>query len=662
MLEGQDGSDVGAGVPLDNHSLLLSLAGLIDDELLGWGRELAAVGEFDHALELITATVAAEDVRLPEPVHTALLGAQRGRPGVELPGPEKGPVQPHRFLADPASAGYPAAVSDSSPVEALRGMPGRLLRGCQLWLSWRLTPAGAAPTPVPHPVLLIETADGAGADLLAYQVADLLGRSGAFVSVEVFGPDCVVGDYHRAALDASVALDDLEFTGSSVQLDTASDTAPPPAGPPPAGPSPLDAPLPKRESGGRPPLQPVERVIAARASAPRNPIDNVMPFERGPHERPLADRPPADRPFPDRPLFDRGGPGQPDRPLIDRPGYPSFDGPEDRAGRGPLREPRQAPPRDQRGRPRDEAPLLGPSRPPNTGPGDRQGLGQGPSGPPPKQGPMTGAYPAQGPSGTQGLPAGPQGHAGPQGLATGPQGPATGPQGPATGPQGPAGPPGLAGGPGLSGPPPGSMSGAFPAHPTGRTSPNPAQPIGMTGPTQAQPGPMTDRRPMDRRPPERNAMNPRNGGGPDRNGAERTAMMPERGPGPDRNGPDRNGMGRNGAPGSGAATRAVPPVQPPPVSQPTARQQPVQQPPPPQGPPPAGQPPRPPLRPVDLPELPDGLSDVEQKLLRQLHEELAAREDDGQPAAGQAPQRAYRNGSNGASRPPQKPMGPPQDK
>ena len=149
--------------------------------------------------------------------------------------------------------------------------------------------------------------------------------------------------------------------------------------------------------------------------------------------------------------------------------------------------------------------------------------------------------------------------------------------------------------------------------------------------------------------------------GADRNGVDRNGAGAERPsmPPADRNGmgTDRNGLGRapNGVGGT-AATRAVPPVRPlgapPPVSQPTARQQPPPPPPPP-GPVQAttALPQRPPLPPADGPDLPDGLSDVEQKLLRQLHEELAAREE---PVADQAPQRALRNGNG---RPPQRPRG-----
>src|ERR1700704_2579343 len=102
MLEGHDGSAVGTGALADTpgpHSLLLSLAGLIDDELLGWCRELTAVGESDYALELVTAAIAADHLRVPEAVHSALLHAGKGQGGLELPSPEPAPMMTHRFLA-----------------------------------------------------------------------------------------------------------------------------------------------------------------------------------------------------------------------------------------------------------------------------------------------------------------------------------------------------------------------------------------------------------------------------------------------------------------------------------------------------------------------------------------------------------------------------------
>jgi hypothetical protein len=59
---------------------------------------------------------------------------------------------------------------------------------------------------MPHPVLLVETTDPDGGDVLAHHVTELLGQAGVFVSVEVLGPNSPVGDYHRAAMQSSVVL------------------------------------------------------------------------------------------------------------------------------------------------------------------------------------------------------------------------------------------------------------------------------------------------------------------------------------------------------------------------------------------------------------------------------------------------------------------------
>jgi hypothetical protein len=291
---------------MDTHSLLLSLAGLVDDELLGWSRELVAVGESGYALELVTASIAAEGTRLPDSVHTGLRAARREPAGVQLPAPVPAPVMAHRFLADPATAGYPPAVAASFPIQALHTMPGRILRGCRLRLSWRLTPAGSAPAPVPHPVLLIETADGTGADLLAYQVADLLWQAGVFASVEVFGPDTPLGEYHRAALEASLPLEDRDLPPAGARLaaeSSAGVAAQSSAGVAAGGlgsgqdpvrtdpaPTPTGTPAPVREPAARSPLPPADRVIAARASAPNAQVHNAMPFGWAPQERPAREK------------------------------------------------------------------------------------------------------------------------------------------------------------------------------------------------------------------------------------------------------------------------------------------------------------------------------------------------------------------------------------
>jgi len=57
------------------HDLLLRLAGRVDDDLLADARELVAVGEDGHALELVTAALAADGAVLPPAVRAELVTA-----------------------------------------------------------------------------------------------------------------------------------------------------------------------------------------------------------------------------------------------------------------------------------------------------------------------------------------------------------------------------------------------------------------------------------------------------------------------------------------------------------------------------------------------------------------------------------------------------------
>lgn len=59
--------------PETTHDLLLALAGHVDDDLLAWTRELVAVGEDAHAVELLSATLVADRTALPAPVRAGLL-------------------------------------------------------------------------------------------------------------------------------------------------------------------------------------------------------------------------------------------------------------------------------------------------------------------------------------------------------------------------------------------------------------------------------------------------------------------------------------------------------------------------------------------------------------------------------------------------------------
>jgi hypothetical protein len=399
MPEGREVTDV----TVDTHSLLLSLAGLLDDELLGWCRELVAVGEGDYALELVAASVQADRVRLPAATHDQLLAAATrlkllGR-GESLPPPDTTPRLRHRFLADPASGGFPVASGERSPEHALASVPARLLRNCELWLSWRCTPTGSAPGPLPHPVVLIEADESEGADVLAYQVGEVLLRAGVFASVEVFASDIELGEYHRAALAEAHRV---EVTGDRPVPEATGATRPaPPNGraasprPEPAsngGERPRDTarrPEPPRpgpiagSDGGRPtPLRPVDRVITARSSTPRRPrTDHPDRSDAGFDE--IASGLTFDRAGADGDdMFGPDGPGPdraPDQPIERRPADQARGG-----DWGGSREPAGGPPRDEpKNRPGP------PPRPATAGPGpfsagpDRTGANRpvAPSGP-----------------------------------------------------------------------------------------------------------------------------------------------------------------------------------------------------------------------------------------------------------------------------------------
>src|SRR5689334_8483397 len=155
------------------HDLLLALAGRLDDDLLAWARELLAVGEQDQAVELATAALVAERVALPATLRSALAAAaQAAHTDLdverELPPAVDNGVTPHRFAAD--------ARPRDGVVAALRALPARRLAGCTLSLTWRRTPAGATPGPLPHPVLLVEADPDRSPDVLAYLLATELER------------------------------------------------------------------------------------------------------------------------------------------------------------------------------------------------------------------------------------------------------------------------------------------------------------------------------------------------------------------------------------------------------------------------------------------------------------------------------------------------------
>jgi hypothetical protein len=151
----------------------------------------------DQAVELVTATLAAERVVLPPTLRAALVAAARVahtdldvETALVTGAAEEGTR--HRF--DPAAAPGEAVCA------VLTALPARRLAGCTLRLTWRKTPAGAAPGPLPRAVVLVEADPDRSVDVLAYLLATELDRAGAPASVEVFTAGRPLPAYHTAAL------------------------------------------------------------------------------------------------------------------------------------------------------------------------------------------------------------------------------------------------------------------------------------------------------------------------------------------------------------------------------------------------------------------------------------------------------------------------------
>lgn len=251
------------------HDLLLALAGRVDDDLLRWARELVALGEDARAVEMLTASLVAARAVLPPPVRSALVAAAHIArtdlgPAAALPPPHPEHSTEHRF----------SAPGDDDPVAgAVLEFPARPLTGCSVLLTRRLTPAGTAPGPLPHPVVLVRVHDHTRrADVLAYQLGAALDRAGAPASVEVLPADGPVPGYHAAALDAAVELredvvDDRPWRPAAAAVEVRTVPAPQPQPAPPMERHALAPPV------DRPPrrLAPHPHPLAPEPSAPRYP-------------------------------------------------------------------------------------------------------------------------------------------------------------------------------------------------------------------------------------------------------------------------------------------------------------------------------------------------------------------------------------------------------
>ncbi|WP_433785167.1 hypothetical protein ACQPX6_02410 [Actinomycetospora sp. CA-101289] len=205
------GSDPRPGTPPrtetgGRHEVLLSLAGRLDDDALTSVRELVAVEDDAAAAELLGGSLLAAGVGVTPREHAVLgrwFASSRVDPELvdALPrDPEADRRDEHRFSADP-----PAGTGTAGAGDVVARAAARLPGVARVRQSWRTTPAGTAPGPVPHRVVLVETHSADDCEHVAHHVAHAARELGA-VSVEVFAAGAELPAYHRAAVRAARPL------------------------------------------------------------------------------------------------------------------------------------------------------------------------------------------------------------------------------------------------------------------------------------------------------------------------------------------------------------------------------------------------------------------------------------------------------------------------
>ncbi|RKT52105.1 hypothetical protein [Saccharothrix australiensis] len=187
----------GVGLTVRLHDLLLALAGRVDDDALTQVRELLAVAELDRAVELLVGCLLAG--RIPVSVDERreigrLLGEVRsdGSLADRLFAVESVPVPRHRFTAE------------SDPAEGLAEVLGKTASVLpdvrSVRVTWRSSPAGATPGPLPQRVVLVEIGPAGFAPATAYRLDTVLRKAGIRAAVEVLTAGAPLGDYHAAAV------------------------------------------------------------------------------------------------------------------------------------------------------------------------------------------------------------------------------------------------------------------------------------------------------------------------------------------------------------------------------------------------------------------------------------------------------------------------------
>src|SRR5699024_6891877 len=212
MDVGETSGAAGQSVLLRVHSLLLALAGRIDDSVLTNAHELVARADVDEAAELTTGTLIAGGIAVRAAEHRELatiLELNQCDTSLvdELVVDDSGSIQPHRFSSAVGDRPSPETGVAEAIERVTRGLPDvRTVHAV-----WRLTPAGAVPGPLPTRVVLIEVGSEANPPAVAYRIDGALHQAEISAVVEVLSPESGRSRYHEAALAAARRVDDGEF-------------------------------------------------------------------------------------------------------------------------------------------------------------------------------------------------------------------------------------------------------------------------------------------------------------------------------------------------------------------------------------------------------------------------------------------------------------------
>ncbi|MDT7742064.1 MAG: hypothetical protein QOE59_1142, partial [Actinomycetota bacterium] len=342
------GSDGGPAPVGRLHDALLGLAGRLDDDALTSVREMVAAEDDAEAAELLGGCLLAGGIGLTAQERAVLrpwFTAARVDP--EL----LGMLPSDTGALDRAVHRFVTSAPDRAPGVPLARAARRLSGVVAVRESWRVTPAGSAPGPVPHRVVLVETVGPDDCDHVVHHLAHAA-RALDDTSVEVFAQGAGLPAYHRAALAVARPLvaDDATAPPAAPSAPPAAARSAPPAAARPAPSAPIRStpPTVARPTPPRP-APPVQRLGAPEDEETWRTVADAGTSRTGP--APVA--------VPPEPTGVEDDADEPEHVDLDEPELMDLDEPE------PEPEPEPADPDEA-----DEAPvaLAEPPRPDRTEP------------------------------------------------------------------------------------------------------------------------------------------------------------------------------------------------------------------------------------------------------------------------------------------------------